>query len=124
MQAVLLISLGAVLGANLRYFFGLWAAQRWGAQFPIATMVINLSGSLVLGFFITLITGRFLVDPGWRLFFAVGFLGSYTTFSTYTYESMAMILMGNWSWGLLNLLGSSVLGGFAVFLGVILGRLM
>jgi CrcB protein len=123
LQAVLWISLGAVLGANLRYFFGLWAAQRWGAQFPIATMVINLSGSLVLGFFITLITGRFLVDPGWRLFFAVGFLGSYTTFSTYTYESIVLLMAGNWIAGLLNLLGGAVLGGLAAMLGIILGRL-
>lgn len=123
-QMVFWISLGAVLGANLRYWFGVWAGQRWGTQFPLATLFINLTGSLILGFFITIATERFLLDPRWRLFFAIGFLGSYTTFSTYTYESMAMILMGNWSWGLLNLLGSSVLGGFAVFLGVILGRLM
>ena len=124
MQTILLISLGAVLGANLRYWFGLWAGQRWGTQYPFATLFINLTGSLILGFFITVISQRFLVDPRWRVFFAVGFLGSYTTFSTYTYESIALLLAGNWSYGLFNLLGSAILGGLAVILGIILGRLV
>ena len=124
MQTVLWISLGSMLGANLRYWFGLWAGQRWGTQFPLATLFINLTGSLVLGFFVTLISDRFLIDPRWRLFFAIGFLGSYTTFSTYTYESVSLIMMGNWSWGLLNLLGSSILGGLAALIGVALGRMV
>ena len=123
-QTVLLISLGAVLGANLRYWFGLWAGQRWGTLFPFATLFINLTGSFILGFFVTLITGKFLIDPRWRIFFATGFLGSYTTFSTYTYESIALLMAGNWSWGLLNLLGSALLGGLAAILGVALGRLV
>lgn len=122
MQTVLLISLGAVLGANLRYWFGLWAGQRWGAHFPYATLFINLSGSFVLGLFITLLSGRVIIDPRWRVFFAIGFLGSYTTFSTYTYESIALLTTGNWSSGMLNLFGSAVLGGASAILGVALGR--
>ncbi len=124
LQTVLLISLGAVLGANLRYWFGLWAGQRWGAQFPIGTMIINLTGSLILGFFMTVITGRFLIDARWRIFFAIGFLGSYTTFSTYPYESISLLMAGNWTGGLLNLLGGAVLGGVSAILGVVLGRLV
>ncbi len=122
MQTVLLISLGAVLGANLRYWFGVWAGQRWGTQYPIATFIINITGSLILAFFVTVVTERFLIDPRWRVFFAIGFLGSYTTFSTYTYESIALIMAGNWPGGLVNLFGSSILGGLAAVLGVILGR--
>jgi fluoride exporter len=124
METVLLISLGAVLGANLRYFLGGWIAQRWGTQFPYGTLVINLTGSLILGFFMTLLTGRFLIDPRWRLFFAVGFLGAYTTFSTYTFESLNLLLSGNWVLGTLNLLGSALLGGLAALLGVGLARLI
>lgn len=124
MQTVLLISLGAVLGANLRYWFGAWAGQRLGTQFPIATFIINLAGSLVLGFFITVATERLLIDPRWRVFFAIGFLGSFTTFSTYTYESIMLILAGNWLSGLANLLGSAILGGLAAVLGIWLGRLV
>lgn len=123
-QTVLLISLGAILGANARYWFGVWAGQRWGTQFPFATLFINLTGSLILGLFYTLILERFLIDPRWRVFFAIGFLGSYTTFSTYTYESVALLMAGNWVTGLLNLFGSAVLGGLAVILGVMLGRLL
>ena len=123
-QTVLWISLGAVLGANLRYWFGVWAGQRWGTQFPFATLFINLTGSFILGLFITIITERFLIDPRWRILFAIGFLGSYTTFSTYTYESISLLMAGNWSLGLLNLLGSSILGGLATILGIALGRLL
>jgi len=121
-QTTLLISIGAVLGANLRYWLGVWVGERLGTQFPYATLIINLTGSLVLGIFITLISSRFLIDPQWRIFFAIGFLGSYTTFSTYTYESIALILAGNWWLGTVNLFGSAVLGGLAAILGLVLGR--
>jgi|UniRef100_A0A7C4KJ20 CrcB protein len=124
LETFLLISLGAVLGANLRYWVGGWAAERLGAQFPFGTLMINLTGSLILGFFLTLATQRFLIDPRWRVFFTIGFLGSYTTFSTYTYESVALMTTGHWVTGLLNLLGSALLGGLAAGVGVWLGRLV
>jgi fluoride exporter len=123
-QTFLIISFGAVLGANLRYWLGNWAAQRWGTQFPYGTLLINLSGSLLLGFFLTLATQRFLIDPRWRLLFATGFLGAYTTFSTYTYESIALINAGSWLLGGLNLLGSALLGGLAAIAGIFLARLI
>jgi len=120
----ILISLGGILGANTRYWLGGWAAQRWGTTFPFGTLFINLSGSLVLGFFLTLTTERFLLDPRWRVLFVIGFLGAYTTFSTYTYESVNLMLNGQWQLGLLNLLGSALLGGVAVAIGIFLGRLI
>jgi len=122
MDKFLIISLGAILGANVRYWVGGWAADRFGTTFPYGTLIINVTGSLILGFFITLVTDRFLVDPRWRLLVAIGFLGSYTTFSTYTYESMNLILSGQVWTGLLNLFGSSVLGAAAVTAGILLGR--
>jgi CrcB protein len=94
MEKFLLISAGAMLGANARYWIGDWVAQKWGAGFPIGTLIINLSGSLLIGFFMTLATERLMLDSRWRLLFAVGFLGAYTTFSTYTYESFTLILEG------------------------------
>ena len=124
MEKFWLISAGAVLGANARYWLGDWAAQKWGAGFPFGTLLINLSGSLILGFFMTLATERFLIDPRWRLLFAVGFLGAYTTFSTYTYESFNLLSRGQWLPGLLNLLGSTLLGVAAVGIGVFLGKLL
>jgi CrcB protein len=124
MEKFLIISVGAILGANLRYWLGDWAAQRFGTAFPYGNLIINVSGSFILGIFMILITDRFLVDPRWRLLVAIGFLGSYTTFSSYAYESVNLILSGqNWI-GVLNLFGSSFLGGLAALLVIWLGRLI
>lgn len=122
MENFLLISAGAILGANARYWLGTWVSEKWGSTFPIGTLIINLTGSFLLGLFMTLATERFLIDPRWRFLVAVGFLGAYTTFSTFTYESFNLIFKGQWLPGLLNLLGSSLLGLLAVGLGVYLGK--
>ncbi|GAP22317.1 fluoride efflux transporter CrcB [Leptolinea tardivitalis] len=122
MEQVLLISIGAILGANARYWLGVWCADKWGTAFPYGTLLINLTGSLFLGFFMTLATERFLLDPRWRFLVAVGFLGAYTTFSTYTYESFSLLAKGQWIAGFANLLGSSLVGLLSVGLGVFLGK--
>ena len=122
METFLLISVGAILGANLRYWVGGWAASRFGTSFPYGTLIINLTGSFILGLFITLATERLLLDPRWRLVVAIGFLGGYTTFSSYTFESMTLILDNQWIPGLLDLFGSAFLGGLAVLLGILLAR--
>jgi CrcB protein len=122
LEKVLLISTGAVLGANARYWLGDWAAQKWGSAFPYGTFLINVTGSLLLGLFMTLATERLLLDPRWRLFFAVGFLGAYTTFSTFTLESFNLFYSGQWLPGLFNFLGSTLAGLAAVGLGVFLGK--
>ncbi|HCS39299.1 MAG TPA: fluoride efflux transporter CrcB [Anaerolineaceae bacterium] len=122
MEKFLLISAGAMLGANARYWIGDWAAHKFGANFPFGTLIINLSGSLLLGFFLTLATERLMIDPRWRLLISVGFLGAYTTFSTYTYESFNLISKGQWLPGLINLFGSSILGIIAVGVGFYLGK--
>ena len=71
----LLIGIGGFLGCNARYLLGGWIAERYGTSFPYGTMVINVSGSFIIGFFLALISERFIVHPNWRLFFAIGFLG-------------------------------------------------
>ncbi len=122
MDKFLVISAGAILGANARYWIGDWAAQKLGANFPYGTFIINLTGSLLIGFFLTLATERLMIDPRLRLLIAVGFLGAYTTFSTYAYESFNLIINGQWMSGLINLFGSTLLGVLAVGLGVYLGK--
>jgi CrcB protein len=123
MEKFILISTGAVLGANLRYWVGDWAAQKWGSAFPYGTLLINVTGSLLLGFLMTLIAESLALDPRWRLFFGVGFLGAYTTFSTYMFESFSLIDTGQLLPGLGNLLGSTLLGILAVGAGIFLARM-
>ena len=124
MEKYILISLGAIVGANLRYLIGGWAAERFGSSLPYGTLIINLSGSLLIGIFLTYTTERVLIDPRWRLLIAVGLLGGYTTFSSYTYESVNLILNGSWGAGLFNLFGSAFLGAVAVIVGIFIGRLL
>lgn len=124
MEKYILISLGAIVGANLRYLIGGWAAERFGSSLPYGTLIINLSGSLLIGIFLTYTTERVLIDPRWRLLIAVGVLGGYTTFSSYTYESVNLILNGSWGAGLFNLFGSAFLGAVAVIVGIFIGRLL
>ena len=122
MEKYFFISAGAVLGANARYWLSGWAAEKFGTSFPYGTLLVNLSGSFIIGLMVTLLTERFIVDPNWRLFIFIGFLGAYTTFSTYTYESINLLLAGQtWS-GLVNLFGSSLFGLVAVLTGILLGR--
>ena len=123
METFLLISGGAVLGANLRYWISDFISQRVSTGFPIGTLVINASGSFLLGFLVTLATERLILDSRLRLLLVVGFLGAYTTFSTYTYESVNLILKGELVNGLINLFGSAFLGILSVALGIFLAKL-
>ncbi len=124
MERFLLISLGAVFGANLRYWVSDAVNQRWQTDFPLGTFLVNLFGCFVLSFFMTLTAERFLVDPRLRLFFTVGFLGAFTTFSTYSFDSVNLITNGQLGLGLTNLFGSAILGGLAVVLAVYLAKLV
>ena len=122
MDRVLWISIGAVLGANLRYWVSDWAAQRFGSSFPYGTLLINLTGSFLLGLIISMALENFMIDPRLRLLLIIGFLGSYTTFSTFAYESVTLISQGQWGAGLFNLFGSSILGALFAVLGIWLGK--
>lgn len=124
MEKFILISVGAVLGANTRYWISDWAAQKFGSDFPYGTLLINLTGSFLLGLFVSLAAERLTIDPKWRYLVAVGFLGAYTTFSTFTFESYSLLWKGQWLSSLFNQLGSTVLGVIAAGLGVYLGKLV
>ena len=90
------IALGAVVGASARYFLSTLIARNFSSAFPYGTLLINVTGSLVLGFFLVFSTDRALLDPRWRLLVAIGFCGSYTTFSSYAFESFALMEQGQW----------------------------
>jgi fluoride exporter len=120
----LLIGAGAVLGANLRYWVANYLAFRLGPDFPYGTLFINISGSLLLGLALTLIGNRLVVDPGYRLLFGTGFLGAYTTFSTFSYDTISLLERGDILPAAINS-GANLLGSLAgAYLGIVLGRLL
>jgi fluoride exporter len=121
LAAVLWVGLGGFLGANARYLLGGWIASRLGVGFPYGTYVINVSGSFILGFFLAFAQDRAWVGPSARLLFAVGFVGAYTTFSTFEYESIRLLQDKELLLGAVYLIGSVVLGSAAVIAGIALG---
>ena len=116
------IALGAVAGANARYVIGRAIGDRYGVSFPYGTFVINISGALIIGFLLTLLTEALVTDPRWRLLLVVGFLGSYTTFSTFTYEAYSLIDRGDWTRLGVYVIGSNVLAVGACIAGVVAAR--
>jgi CrcB protein len=116
------IALGAVVGASARYFLSSYVARHFSTTFPYGTLLINITGSLILGFFLVYSTERVLLDPRWRLFMAIGFCGSYTTFSSYAFESFALMEQSQWLMTGMNILGSNVLCLAAVLAGAALAR--
>lgn len=117
------VGIGGFAGANARYWLGAWIQGR-GSAFPWSTFVINVSGSFLLGLILTLLSERYAVPraPEMRLLLAVGFLGAYTTFSTFSYETLTLVQSADWARALGNALGSLVVGFVAAWLGVVLGR--
>jgi CrcB protein len=117
------IALGGALGAVARYGVARACGRVLGTAFPYGTFLINISGSFVLGFLMTLLALRTIPNgESVRLGVAVGFLGAYTTFSTYEYESDQLLRDGQWLFAAMNLLGSVAAGLVAIRLGVALAR--
>ena len=118
------ISLGAIAGALCRYYVTLWFVQRFGTGFPYGTFFINVTGCLGMGFFTTLALDRIaVISPEVRLLVATGFLGAYTTFSTYGIETVYLLRDRAFFSASLYWAGSAILGVMSVQLGVILARL-
>jgi CrcB protein len=116
------IALGAVAGASARYFVSTVIARDFASSFPYGTLLINITGSLVLGFFLVFSSERALLDPRWRLLVAIGFCGSYTTFSSYAFESFALMEQGQWLLTGINILASNALCLGAVLAGAAIAR--
>src|SRR6476660_9179795 len=109
MSEFLLIGAGAVLGANARYWLTNYFVQRFGPAFPYGTLFINVTGSFLLGFVLVLVGNRFVTDPGYRLLIGTGFLGAYTTFSTFSYDTIVLLERGDILPAILNIGGSVAL---------------
>lgn len=122
LKPYLWIALGAVVGASARFAVGRWAARAVSTEFPYGTLIINLTGSFILGLFLTWTTERVLADPRWRYIVAIGFCGSYTTFSSYAYETIVYFEQGHWLLFWSNVLFNNALCLLAVIGGAALAR--
>ncbi len=121
MNDVLAVGLGGFAGAVSRYLLGTWVAARVGATFPYGTFVINVTGCFILGVLMGALEQNVL-PPAVRLPAAVGFVGAYTTFSTYSYETLRLVETGATIGAVVNIVGSNVVGLAFCLVGLAVGR--
>jgi len=121
-ERFLVICLGGAIGTGLRYVTSGVAARWLGADFPYGTLISNITGSCILGLFMIWTTERVLADVRWRWLIAIGFCGSYTTFSSYAFETIANVEQGHWMIFLLNIVSNNLLCLLAVIAGAAIAR--
>ena len=117
------VGVGGFLGAIARYALGTYIGGRYGLRFPLGTFIINVSGSFLIGLILTLLA-RTTASAYWRYLIPIGFIGAYTTFSTFEYETLRAIQEGQLMTGFLNVALSLVVGFIAVWIGAELGRVL
>ena len=122
-NAYMAVSIGAILGANARYVLGGWLSERLGPAFPWSTFLINVSGSLLIGLVLGIASERVTPD-WWRPGVAIGFLGSYTTFSTFSYETINLLRDGSYLAAAANVGGSVAAAFIAVAVGLAIAQLI
>jgi CrcB protein len=120
----LVIFVGGGIGSVLRYLVSGWMYALLGADFPFGTFAVNIVGSLIIGFFLTIAEDRFLVSPDLRAFVAIGIVGGFTTFSTFTYETLGLFRDGSFFIGATNIIASITVALLAAWLGTLLGKLV
>ena len=123
MLKYVVVGVGGFLGAIARYALGTYIGGRYGVRFPLGTFVINVSGSFLIGLILTLLA-RTTASAYWRYLIPIGFIGAYTTFSTFEYETLRAIQDGQLMTGFLNIALSLVIGFIAVWAGAAIGRVM
>ncbi|GMT47613.1 Fluoride ion transporter CrcB [hydrothermal vent metagenome] len=122
MLNIILIGVGGFIGAVTRFLISAWVGQKWGRSFPIGTFVVNITGCFFIGLAMTLFTERILASPSVRLFLTVGFLGAFTTFSTFEYETGSLLYDGEWLLSVANIVLSVGFGLVALKAGELIAR--
>ncbi len=118
----LLVALGGAVGSVLRFSVGTYAADRLGSRFPYGTFAVNMTGSFLIGLIVTMITQRANVNPNWRYLIPIGFIGGYTTFSAFEYETFRSLQDGEFLIASLNVVLSVALGLLFVWMGAAAAR--
>ena len=124
MQKYLLIAVGGALGSVARYWVSSTVAGRMGIRLPFGTLVVNLTACLVVGFSLTLLSEHVEINPAWRFFIPIGFIGAYSTFSTYEWETLQTLRSGAFVMAAIYALGSLILGLAATWGGAALAELL
>ena len=124
MQKYFYIAVGGALGALTRYGVGVFVTDRMGTKFPYGTFVINMTACVIIGFSITFLSRRAGLNPAWRYLVPVGFVGAYSTFSTYEWETLSTLRSGAFSLAALYAFSSLVLGLVAVWCGILLAEVV
>lgn len=124
MQKYLLIALGGALGSMARFWVGSAVASRLGTKFPYGTFVINITACIIIGFFLTFLGGHVELSPAWRFLVPVGFIGAYSTFSTFEWETFANLQTGAFLVAGSYVVLSLILGLIGVWCGVLLAKAM
>ena len=122
MRDLAAVAIGGAIGAALRWAIGTWVVGRTGVGFPWHTFAINVGGAFLIGVLMALSLEKGVLGGEWRLFLGTGILGGFTTFSTLSYESIALMQNGLWTAGFVNMFGSGVAGLAAAWLGLVVGR--
>jgi CrcB protein len=122
LQKYLLIALGGALGSVARYWVGSTVGHRLGIRFPYGTMIVNLSACLVIGFSLTWLGERIEISSAWRFLIPVGFIGAYSTFSTYEWETLETLRSGAFLLAGVYAIGSLILGLGATWCGAALAE--
>jgi CrcB protein len=121
-QKILLVALAGAIGTLARYALGGAVQRVTPASFPYGTLVVNVAGCVLFGVVWALAEERLMITPETRTILLVGFMGAFTTFSTYAFETTAFLRDGQWATGAANLLAQNLLGIAALLLGLVLGR--
>ena len=124
MQKYLYIAVGGALGSIARFWVGSSVASRMGIRFPYGTLIVNLTACVIIGFSMTYLGRRAELSPAWRFLIPIGFIGAYSTFSTYEWETLSSLRSGAFGIAALYAMGSFVLGLAAVWGGSALGELI
>jgi CrcB protein len=116
------VGVGGFVGSIARFWLATYIGQRMGTRFPYGTFLVNISGSFLIGMVMTILAERTQLSPTWRYLVPIGFIGGYTTFSTFEFETLRAIQDGQFTIGLLNVVLSVVLGFAMVWTGAMVGK--